>query len=45
MRALNLFSATGYEDYDLYLNVLGEIPVQAAGPDQGLTTLGSEKKK
>ena len=43
MRALYLFSATGYEDYDLYLNILGEIPVQAAGPDrQGLTTLGSE---
>ena len=52
VRALNLFSATGYEvrpvpcaggsdlwgtrvvhrgaqDYDLYLNILGEIPVQA----------------
>lgn len=38
VRALNLFSATGYEDYDLYLNVLGEIPVQVRGISPELLT-------
>lgn len=38
VRALNLFSATGYEDYDLYLNILGEIPVQVRGISPELLT-------
>lgn len=35
---MNLFSATGYEDYDLYLNILGEIPVQVRGISPELLT-------
>lgn len=31
VRALKLFSATGYQDHALYLSILGEIPVQVRG--------------